>query len=79
MHWYGKIVMFVELGYLRKENVLMFPGKARAAHAMSLLAPITMKSAESSVPEFVSEHEKGRLYFYDVYTCVKSLYGIFRL
>ena len=69
MHWYGKIVMFVELGYLRKENVLMFPGKARAAHAMSLLAPITMKSAESSVPEFVSEHEK-------IILGVKSLYGI---
>ena len=34
MHWYGKIVMFVELGCLRKENVLMFPGKARAAHAV---------------------------------------------
>ena len=69
MHWYGKIVMFVELGYLRKENVLMFPGKARAAHAMSLLAPITMKSAESSVPEFVSEHEK-------IILGVKNLYGI---
>ena len=47
----------------------MFPGKARAAHAMSLLAPITMKSAESSVPEFVSEHEK-------IILGVKNLYGI---
>ena len=36
---------------------------------MSLLAPITMKSVETSVPEFVSEHEK-------IILGVKNLYGI---
>ena len=68
-HWYGKIVMFVELGYLRHENILMFPGKTRAKHALSLLIPITTKLAENSSPESTTEHEK-------IINGVKQLFGI---
>ena len=61
--------MFVELGYLRHENILMFPGKTRAKHALSLLIPITTKLAENSSPESTTEHEK-------IINGVKQLFGI---
>jgi hypothetical protein len=58
MHWFGKIVMFCDLGYLRKENVLIFPGRARATHAVSLLEPLMRTQEEKLGLGFANEHRK---------------------
>lgn len=56
LHYFGKIMMFYDLGYLQLDHLKVFPGRARCQRAMSLVEPLVKQTGKIYKGEVHTEH-----------------------
>eukprot|EP00656_Telonema_subtile_P016762 TRINITY_DN18885_c0_g2_i4.p1 TRINITY_DN18885_c0_g2~~TRINITY_DN18885_c0_g2_i4.p1 ORF type:complete len:212 (+),score=61.45 TRINITY_DN18885_c0_g2_i4:150-785(+) len=76
VHYWAKVQMFHELGYLTDKLLLAFPGRARAEHSLELIEPLIEQTAAQLVTKSVSavhEHLRVLARIREIYSLAKPV------